>query len=549
MKTRKALNIICFAAAVSLTLSAVPSRLHAASSNQKTEMTTEKSGFDENAHGEVVQTGSCGEWNQDPKPSYRLYEDGVLYIYGEGTIGETSGFDRLNFSEAYIDTGITGISLDVFSNCTELEKIHIPESVTYIGEAAFRGCTSLKNIDIPSGVERLSSSVFYGCSQLTTVSISESVTSIDLEYEGTFDGCESLLHISVSDNNPQYASQDGGIYNKEKTTLLFYAQGRTEFINFPETLSVIGTNAFSRCKKLRTVTIPDRVNNIEFAAFMNCTSLETVNIPNHISLIKSSTFYGCKNLTDIKLPDNLLEIGPSAFYGCSNLKNPLIPNQTEIIGQNAFWECENITEIKIPNSVKTIEEYAFGGYDNLVIAGTPGSEAEKYAQKYNITFKPIAIDEDTSGNSDQNIYPTCTQGGKIIHKCPNCNYTHIEELPPTGHKPSNWTIAEQPTIFQNGKEHITCTTCGKVLQERSITKLNSYVKLSKNKLQMKTGKSYKLKIKKQSKEDSVFSWKSSKKSVAAVDANGKITAKKKGKAKITLKMKSGCKATCTVTVK
>ena len=111
-------------------------------------------------------------------------------------------------------------------------------------------------------------------------------------------------------------------------------------------------------------------------------------------------------------------------------------------------------------------------------------------------------------------------------------------------------MVKKPTIFKSGKEEISCDNCGKVLAERKINKLKSSVKLSKTKLKLKKGKTYKLKIKKQSKGDKILKWTTSNKRVVSVNKKtGKIKALNEGKAKITIKMKSGCKATCTVTVK
>ena len=145
---------------------------------------------------------------------------------------------------------------------------------------------------------------------------------------------------------------------------------------------------------------------------------------------------------------------------------------------------------------------------------------------------------------------TCVKNGKKTYTCSNCRHTYTKAIPATGHKPSKWKISKKATIFKSGKEITTCTICSKILNQRTIKKLKSSVKLSKNKLTLKKGKTYKLKIKKQTKGDKISSWTSSKKKNVTVNKKtGKIKALRKGKAKITLKMKSGCKASCTVTVK
>ena len=144
---------------------------------------------------------------------------------------------------------------------------------------------------------------------------------------------------------------------------------------------------------------------------------------------------------------------------------------------------------------------------------------------------------------------TCKTKGERKLICSKCSYSKVVDNPKGYHIPGDWKVVKAPTIFKSGKEQISCIYCGEVWQERIISKLKSSVNLSKNKIKIKAGKTYKLSIKKKSTGDTVSNWKSSKKSVATINSKGKIKAKKKGKATITVKMKSGCTATCTVTVK
>ena len=71
------------------------------------------------------------------------------------------------------------------------------------------------------------------------------------------------------------------------------------------------------------------------------------------------------------------------------------------------------------------------------------------------------------------------------------------------------------------------------------------VKLNKEKLSLKAGKTAKLKVKNTSKK---VTWKSSKPKIAKVNKNGKVTAVKAGKCKITATVGKK-KLICNVTVK
>ena len=85
----------------------------------------------------------------------------------------------------------------VFSGCSGLTSITIPNSVTSIGDLAFCDCSSLTSITIPNSVTIIGGSAFYGCSGLTSINIPNSVTYIGGE---AFAGCGNLSTIYFGDN-------------------------------------------------------------------------------------------------------------------------------------------------------------------------------------------------------------------------------------------------------------------------------------------------------------------------------------------------------------
>ena len=109
--------------------------------------------------------------------------------------------------------------------------------------------------------------------------------------------------------------------------------------------------------------------------------------------------------------------------------------------------------------------------------------------------------------------------------------------------------------IKGGTANITVTTAdGKKTAVCTVTVREKATKLTLNKtsLSLKKGKTYTLKVKKFTPSTvypKTVTWSSSKKSVAKVDKNGKVTAVKKGTATITAKSWNGKKITCKVTVK
>ena len=118
------------------------------------------------------------------------------------------------------------------------------------------------------------------------------------------------------------------------------------------------------------------------------------------------------------------------------------------------------------------------------------------------------------------------------------------------HSYTTWKKVSSATVFAPEKQESTCDFCGEKTTKTVGEKLTPTVKLTATKLALKTKQSVTVRATGLAKGDYVKSWISSKKSVATVDKNGKITAtSKEGTAVITVTLASKKTAKVTVTVK
>ena len=228
--------------------------------------------------------------------------------------------------------------------------------VRTIGKHAFYDCRDLTSITIPASVRWIEDYAFEGPRGLTSITILGSETYI--RADDVFKGCTGLKEIEVDADNKYFSSEDGVLYNKEKTELICCPKGKTS-ITIPYSVTKIGEEAFWGCKSLTSITIPSSVTKIGKRAFAGFTGLTSITIPNSVTKIGEEAFWGCKSLTSITIPSSVTEIGFFAFEGCKSLTSITIPEGVIEIGCNAFERCTGLTSITISDSVTEIRAYAF----------------------------------------------------------------------------------------------------------------------------------------------------------------------------------------------
>ena len=130
-------------------------------------------------------------------------------------------------------------------------KLVIPDSVTSIGHSAFKGCSGLTSIAIPDSVTSIGSDAFYSCSNLTSI-----------YYTGDVAGWCGISGLGYLMSNSRALYIDG---NKVEGHLVI-----------PDSVTSIGSSAFSGCSDLTSITIPDSVTSIGDYAFNGCSGLKTV---------------------------------------------------------------------------------------------------------------------------------------------------------------------------------------------------------------------------------------------------------------------------------
>ena len=307
---------------------------------------------------------------------------------GTTYIGERAFSGCRNITSITIPVGVSTLEEGVFSS-TGIQSVVVPETITRIGKSAFASCESLHHIDLNSGIEYIDEDAFKGCSSLVEITLPETLRYFDtgvMSNQGYFDDCSSLINIFVDNENEDYSSIDGVLFNKEQTKLLCYPSGRTATdYAVPYGTIQLGNASFINCMSLQTVSFPTTLSQIGSYTFENCNGLTEVSIPQSVTRMFSNSYYHCENLIAINVAEeneNYCSIDGVLFikdmsdlmtYPCGKTATEyIIPSGVTEIEGDAFRYTQ-LEKVTVPEGVTRITDYTFQYSDKLTSIVLPQS--------------------------------------------------------------------------------------------------------------------------------------------------------------------------------
>lgn len=236
-----------------------------------------------------------------------MKNDAFAYVNMEGI---TEHHLQQTLKEAEVLDGVKSIGNLTFYSCLHLTDVNISNSVISIGRDAFSACDKLVNVNIPNGLTDIGIRAFERCPSLKNIIIPSSVTSIG---NFAFNGCYSLKSIEVAEDNSNYSSEDGVLFNKNKSNLICCPGGKAGEYTIPDFVTSMSSGAFSSCSSITKVVIPNTITSIPYGAFTQCYALTDVVIPNSVTSIEDRAFAYCSSLANITIPSSVTNIGTDAF--------------------------------------------------------------------------------------------------------------------------------------------------------------------------------------------------------------------------------------------
>ena len=225
---------------------------------------------------------------------------------------------------------------------SRVTKITLPEGLTSIEYSAFSKCTNLTELNIPKGVTEFNKDMFWNT---------------------------ALKNLTFPEDSP-YISENGIVYSKDKTELLFAIGDIKGKLVIPEGVTSIGESAFELIDTISEVEFPNSLVSIGDNAFLACSGIRSIIIPENVTSIGDFVFEST-HITRIYIESTKIsDIGMFAFSAYA--QSTVITVKSEEIAalvRNSLWDADSATIIvEKPVAPVTVDKSAVtlytGNYKN-----------------------------------------------------------------------------------------------------------------------------------------------------------------------------------------
>ena len=218
-------------------------------------------------------------------------------------------------------------------------------------------------------------SVFAGNQEVRSIVLSNRLYRL---HSGQFERCRKLREVDLP------------VYLEELPDRVLMDCSSLQKLSVPGGVRRIGVSAAAGCTALKHLRLPLELEELGEAAFSGCVALEELHLPTHLRRMGASCFHGCWSLKEVAIPGSLRVLPERAFWNCSSLEKVVLHAGVERIGAEAFASTESVAllHVWIPETVTDIAPGAFERPGGTVLHGASGSEAEAYAKKNQLPFRP-----------------------------------------------------------------------------------------------------------------------------------------------------------------
>ena len=143
----------------------------------------------------------------------------------------------------------------------------------------------------------------------------------------------TLQSVTVASDNAFLSSQNGVIFNKDKTVLLWYPKGKPGvFYTVPASVTKLADASLSNVPALTSVTLPDGLKTIEDFVLVDCENLVALNLPSSLESIGWRSLLRIK-VSSMVVPENITQLWDLFLSRCPELTSVELPSTlTEMRG-------------------------------------------------------------------------------------------------------------------------------------------------------------------------------------------------------------------------
>ena len=227
------------------------------------------------------------------------------------------------------------------------ERFVQADRLTAINSSLFSGCTALKSVGLPEGLLTIGSSAFSNCKSLTELELPASVVTVSA---GAFTGC-AALSLTVDQANTHLTVQNGVLYENRSSALVFF--GSATEVEIPEGVTTLASSLFAN-SAVTKVILPSSVTTLPASLFDGCTALKEVVINGRITSIGNYAFRNTA-ITSFTIGNSVTSVGSYAFSGCAALTSLVFEaggTSALTIGTYAFQNCTALTDLNLSLRVR-----------------------------------------------------------------------------------------------------------------------------------------------------------------------------------------------------
>ena len=129
--------------------------------------------------------------------AWAITQENVLYLAGSGATPDNVSWDTSLLSAVttlVVGNGITRLGDGLFTGCTGIQEVQLPDTLEEIGNNVFYGCTGLTQVQLPKNLKSIGNNVFYGCTGLTSLTLNAGLESIG---SNALRNCKALTMLYI----------------------------------------------------------------------------------------------------------------------------------------------------------------------------------------------------------------------------------------------------------------------------------------------------------------------------------------------------------------